>query len=136
MRRIMVMGNVLFLLFITSAFIQTTYSFPNSIERGKEVYTTFSMNCHMEDGKGMENAYPPVAKSDYLKRPVKDLINNVLKGESGELKVNCVLYNAIMPAQDYLTDGQIADVLNYVNNSWGNKNLKAITPEQVKKMRP
>ncbi len=94
------------------------------------------MNCHMADGKGMENAYPPVAKSDYLKRPVKDLINNVLKGESGELKVNGVLYNAIMPAQDYLTDGQIADVLNYVNNSWGNKNLKAITPEQVKKMRP
>ncbi len=136
MRRIMVMGNVLFLLFITSAFIQTTYSFPNSIERGKEVYTTFCMNCHMADGKGMENAYPPVAKSDYLKRPVKDLINNVLKGESGELKVNGVLYNAIMPAQDYLTDGQIADVLNYVNNSWGNKNLKAITPEQVKKMRP
>ncbi|MEK7199731.1 MAG: cytochrome c [Bacteroidota bacterium] len=136
MRRIMVMGNVLFLLFITSAFIQTTYSLPNSIERGKEVYTTFCMNCHMADGKGMENAYPPVAKSDYLKRPVKDLINNVLKGESGELKVNGVLYNAIMPAQDYLTDGQIADVLNYVNNSWGNKNLKAITPEQVKKMRP
>lgn len=129
------MGNVLFLLFVTSAFIQT-YSLPNSIERGKEVYTTFCMNCHMADGKGMENAYPPVAKSDYLKRPAKDLINNVLKGESGELKVNGVLYNAIMPAQDYLTDGQIADVLNYVNNSWGNKNLKAITPEQVKKMRP
>lgn len=135
MRRIIVMGNVLFLLFVTSAFIQT-YSLPNSIERGKEVYTTFCMNCHMADGKGMENAYPPVAKSDYLKRPAKDLINNVLKGESGELKVNGVLYNAIMPAQDYLTDGQIADVLNYVNNSWGNKNLKAITPEQVKKMRP
>lgn len=129
------MGNVLFLLFVTSAFIQT-YSLPNSIERGKEVYTTFCMNCHMADGKGMENAYPPVAKSDYLKRPAKDLINNVLKGESGELKVNGVLYNAIMPAQDYLTDGQIADVLNYVNNSWGNKNLRAITPEQVKKMRP
>ncbi|MDP1763215.1 MAG: cytochrome c [Sediminibacterium sp.] len=135
MRRIMVMGNILFLLFVMSAFIQT-YSLPKSIERGKEVYATFCMNCHMADGKGMENAYPPVAKSDYLKRPVKDLINNVLKGESGELKVNGVSYNAIMPAQDYLTDGQIADVLNYVNNSWGNKNLKAITPEQVKKMRP
>lgn len=135
MHRIMVIGNILFLLFVMSAFMQT-YSLPKSIERGKEVYATFCMNCHMEDGKGMENEYPPVAKSDYLKRPAKDLINNVLKGESGELKVNGVLYNAIMPAQDYLTDGQIADVLNYVNNSWGNKNLKAITPEQVKKIRP
>ena len=39
-----------------------------------------------------------------------------------------------MLAQDYLTDDQVADVLNYVRNSWGNK-MPAITPPQVKALR-
>jgi nitrite reductase (NO-forming) len=42
----------------------------------------------------------------------------------------------MMPAQDYLSDEEIADVLNYINNSWGNKNLKPILPSQVKLLRP
>lgn len=126
---------ILILMFSASAFVQA-YSLPKSIERGKELYITYCQNCHMEDGKGMENVYPPVAKSDFLKRPAKDLIENILNGQSGEVKVNGVLYNAIMPAQNYLTDEQIADIINYVNNSWGNKNTVAVTPAQVKKLRP
>lgn len=90
----------------------------------------------MADGKGMEKVYPPIAKSDFLKRPSKDLINNILNGQSGEIKVNGHVYNTLMPAQNYLTDEQIADVLNYINNSWGNKKPVAFTPAQVKKLRP
>ncbi len=86
--------------------------------------------------KDLEGAFPPVAKSDYLKRPSKDLIAVILKGQSGEIKVNGVVYNGMMPAQDYLSDQEIADVLNYINNSWGNKNLKPILPAQVKLLRP
>lgn len=88
------------------------------------------------DGKGLSGAFPPLAKSDYLKRPSKDLIAVILKGQSGEIKVNGVVYNGMMPAQDYLSDEEIADVLNYINNSWGNKNLKPILPSQVKLLRP
>jgi len=51
------------------------------------------------------------------------------------VKVNGVVYNAIMPAQDYLKDEEIADILNYFTNAWGNKNLKLFTPAQVKKLR-
>lgn len=120
---------------IAAAFIQPA-DLAKSVAKGKSVYANNCMNCHMEDGKGIANAFPPLAKSDYLKKPAKDLIDVVLKGQSGEVKVNGVMYNGNMPAQDYLTDEEIADVLNYVSNSWGNKNLKLILPSQVKQQRP
>jgi mono/diheme cytochrome c family protein len=106
-----------------------------SRKRGKEVYTLYCQSCHMEDGKGTPDINPPVAKTDYLKRPAKTLINVILKGQSGEVVVNGKKYNAMMPAQDYLTDVQIADVLNYVRNSWGNKIPGVITPATVKALR-
>jgi mono/diheme cytochrome c family protein len=106
-----------------------------SIKRGKEVYALYCQNCHMEDGKGTPEINPPVAKTDYIKKPARTLIGIILKGQSGEVVVNGKKYNAIMPAQEYLTDMQIADVLNYVRNSWGNKVPGAIIPAMVNAQR-
>lgn len=106
-----------------------------SIKRGKEVYTLFCQNCHMEDGKGTPDINPPLARADYLKKPAKTLISVILDGQSGEVVVNGKKYNTIMPAQPYLTDVQIADVLNYARNSWGNKITGTITPAMVKSLR-
>lgn len=135
MKRWAIISVLLVFVFSAVAFMQPV-SMAKSIANGKNVYANNCMNCHMEDGKGLEGAFPPIAKSDFLKRPPKDLINVILKGQSGELKVNGVVYNGVMPAQDYLSDEEIADVLNYINNSWGNKNLKPILPLQVKQLRP
>lgn len=135
MRKGIFLFGLLGLVCITAAFMQPA-GLAKSVANGKTVYTNNCMNCHMEDGKGIANAFPPLAKSDYLKRPAKDLIAIILKGQSGEVKVNGVVYNGNMPAQDYLTDEEIADVLNYISNSWGNKNLKPILPVQVKQQRP
>ncbi len=108
------------------------FDFAKSIERGKEVYTSYCQNCHMQDGNGLAGAFPPLAKSDYLKKPAGQLINIILKGQSGEITVNGTKYNVPMPAQDNLSDEQISDVLNYVRNSWTNKASIPITPSQVK----
>lgn len=89
----------------------------------------------MENGAGVAGTNPPVAKSDYLKHPVNDLILLVLKGQTGKIKVNGSVYDTPMLPLDYLTDEQIADALNYTRNSWGNKNAIAIQPSQVKKLR-
>jgi len=121
-------------LLIASAFMQAS-GLPQSIERGKEVYTTYCQNCHMENGAGVPGANPPLAKSDYLKHPVNDLIKLVVKGQTGKIIVNGTTYETPMLAVDYLTDEQVADVLNYVRNTWGNKNAVAVLPSQVKKMR-
>lgn len=104
-----------------------------SIKRGEEVYTTSCMNCHQQNGEGVESAFPPLAKADFVTQDKdgKKVIGVVLKGQTGEVTVNGKKYNVDMPAQDFLADEQIADVLNYVRNSWGNK-AKAITPAMVK----
>jgi len=126
-------------LIINGLFILGSWFFQSgtakSIERGKEVYASYCQNCHMEDGKGTPDVFPPVAKADYVKRPAKELIKIILEGQSGEIVVNKTTYNGMMPAQSYLTDEQIADVLNYVRNSWGNKIPGTITPAQVKALR-
>ena len=120
--------------FILSTSFFQKYDLAKSVARGKEAYASFCMNCHMEDGKGSD-IFPPVAKTDYLKKPAKALINIVLEGQSGEITVNNKKYNALMPAQAYLTDEQIADALNYIRNSFGNKITTPITPNQVKALR-
>lgn len=135
MNRLFVTTFYLAILFVVgSAFVQA-YSLPKSIESGKEVYITYCQNCHMENGLGVAGMNPPVAKSDFLKRPVNELINIVLKGQTGKVKVNGINYDTPMLPLDYLTDEQIADALNYTRNSWGNKYPVAILPSQVKKQR-
>jgi mono/diheme cytochrome c family protein len=102
-------------------------------EKGKEVYTLYCQSCHMENGEGLEGVYPPVAKTNYLK-DTKKIIDVILKGQFGEITVNGKKYNTDMPAQAYLTDEQIADVLTYIRSSWGNK-YPPIKPAQVKAQR-
>ena len=121
-------------IFLLSGFVPDQ-TLGESIKRGKEVYTLYCQSCHMEDGKGTPDINPPVAKADYVKKPAKTLIGVVLDGQSGEVVVNGKKYNAIMAPQPYLTDEQIADVLNYIRNSWGNKISGTITPAAVKALR-
>lgn len=105
-----------------------------SIERGKEVYTAQCMSCHMEQGEGVENVYPPLAKSDYLMSDKKRSVNELLHGLSGEIKVNGKTYDGFMSSYEFLSDAEISDVLNYVRNSFGNKGA-AVTPDEVKAAR-
>jgi mono/diheme cytochrome c family protein len=115
------------------SFQSKSFDLKASIARGKDVYTTYCISCHMEQGEGLESVYPPLAKSDYLMADKKRSIQQIIKGASGEMKVKGVIYNSEMPAVD-ITDQEVSDVLNYVRNSFGNKG-DAITPEQVKAAR-
>ena len=117
-----------------SAFRQNpAFDMKASIARGKEVYGSYCITCHMEQGEGIESVYPPLAKSDYLMADKKRSINIILKGMSGEIKVNNVTYNGDMTSAD-LTDQEVSDVLNYIRNSFGNKG-EAVKPEEVKTLR-
>jgi mono/diheme cytochrome c family protein len=104
-----------------------------SITRGKEIYTAQCITCHQEQGEGIPDVFPPLAKSDYLMADKKRSIQQVLHGLSGEIKVNGKTYNGEMSAFD-LSDQEASDVLNYIRNSWGNKGA-AVTPEEVKASR-
>jgi len=120
-------------IFIPAIFLTSNFQDKNlqeSMKRGKEIYMLHCQNCHMENGQGMEGVNPPVAKTTYLKDTKKN-IGIILNGQTGEVIVNGKKYNAIMNPLNYLDDKQIADVLNYIRNSWGNK-YPIVTPAQVK----
>ena len=87
---------------------------------GKQVYMKTCFACHQAEGQGIPNAFPPLAKSDYLNADVDRAIRIVLQGKTGEITVNGKKYNSIMTKQT-LTDEETADVMTYIYNSWGNK---------------
>lgn len=105
-----------------------------SMEAGKGTYSGVCLACHMDKGQGIPNVFPPLAKSDYLMEDTDRAITNLIKGLSGEIEVNGKKYNQVMPASG-LDDQDIADVLNYVMNSWGNKAEAILTKEKVAKVR-
>jgi mono/diheme cytochrome c family protein len=77
---------------------------------------------------------PPLIKTSYVLGDKKRLINVVLKGLNEEVEINGEYYDNPMPPQPQLTDQQIADVLTYVRNSFGNK-ASAVSVAEVKAMR-
>ncbi|MCB9425513.1 MAG: cytochrome c [Flavobacteriales bacterium] len=100
---------------------------------GKKIYDNKCAACHRESGQGITNAFPPLAQSDYLNANPEKSIEAIIKGLSGEIKVNGVTYNSVMSPID-ATNQEIADVLTYVYSQWGN-NKTVITPEMVEKLR-
>lgn len=115
---------------ISFSSFQGKFDLKASVARGKEVYTSYCISCHMEQGEGIESVYPPLAKSDYLMADKKRSIKQILSGVSGEIKVNGITYTGEMTGFD-LSDEEVSDVLNYIRNSWGNKG-EAVKPEDVK----
>ena len=105
----------------------------DSYERGKIVYNDLCITCHMTDGKGAPKVFPPLAQSDYLKENQEASIKGIKKGMSGKIVVNGITYNSVM-APLGLSDKEVADVMNYINNSWGNNYGKIITAEDVIKV--
>ena len=103
------------------------------MERGKLVYDDLCITCHMADGKGAPGVFPPLAQSDYLKNKQKESIIGIKKGMKGEMVVNGITYNSLMTPLG-LSDEEVADVMNYINNSWGNNYGELITPEEVTKV--
>jgi mono/diheme cytochrome c family protein len=133
MKKVVLVSMCAMLIGSMSAFAQK-FDLKASITRGKDVYTAQCMSCHLEQGEGIENVYPPVAKSDYLMADKKRSIDQLLQGLTGPIKVKGVTYDGVMNPFEALSDEEISDVLNYIRNSFGNKGA-AVTPEEVKASR-
>ncbi len=84
----------------------------------------------MENGEGVPLVFPPLARSDYLMEKREAAIRAVKYGQSGEITVNGVTYNNMMMAQG-LTDDEVADVMNFILNSWGNQSDDLVTAADV-----
>lgn len=102
--------------------------------RGKEIYADFCMQCHLPDGKGSPNVFPPLAGSDWLINKRTESIYSIKYGLNGPIEVNGKTYNSAMTSLG-LEDEEIADVMNYIMNSWGNTQEKIVTVEEVTKVK-
>jgi|SRR6056300_1447860 mono/diheme cytochrome c family protein len=101
-----------------------------SIEAGAEIYQDFCVQCHLPTGVGVSGVFPPLKDSDFLRNNIDMSIAGLKYGLKGKIVVNDEEYNGIMASQG-LDNEEIADVMNYILNSWGNSYTGQITTEQV-----
>jgi nitrite reductase (NO-forming)/hydroxylamine reductase len=91
------------------------------ISNGEKIYSANCAACHQANGKGLTGAFPPVAESDYLAEDPMRAVSAIINGLSGPITVNGVDYNSVMPSLSYMSDSDVADVVTFVINSFGNK---------------
>jgi nitrite reductase (NO-forming) len=114
---------------------------PSSLSReeqmaaGKTVFAGTCMACHQASGQGMPGTVPELASSDWIADHGKaKVIATVLNGMTGPVRVNGKDFNSVMPPWRHLNDADIANVLTYVLNSWGNGNGR-VSPAEVAAIR-
>lgn len=103
------------------------------IARGKQLFQQHCILCHQASGQGTTGVFPPLAKSDFLLADKARAIRILCEGLSQEIIVNGVKYNGTMPPST-LNDAEVADVLTYARNDWGNAG-EAVSAEEVKGVR-
>lgn len=105
-----------------------------NMDNGRKVYDTYCMACHQADGSGVPRMNPPLTKTSYVLGDKKKLVQIVLKGMNEPIEIEGETYENVMSAHDFLTDQEVADVLTFVRNSFGNK-ASIVTPAEVKAQR-
>ena len=103
-----------------------------TMERGKAAYAKGTcIACHQPTGLGLPPVFPPLAGSEWVAKSTSIAIRNILHGMQGPITVKGVTYNSMMPAVTTLSEKEIADVVTYVSNSWGNAG-PTVTEDEVK----
>jgi glucose/arabinose dehydrogenase len=104
------------------------------LEVGAQTYNVYCATCHQTNGMGDGTRFPPLAGTKWVVGRKKQLITVLLGGLEGQIEVNGVPYNGIMPAHSFLSDAEIAGVLTYIRKSFGN-NSSSISAVEVGNVR-
>jgi len=92
----------------------------DQIKAGQALFNGTCSVCHQANGEGLANVFPPLAKSDLIAADPKRPIRILLQGLNGKVTVNGKDYNSVMPPMNQLNDDEVANILTFVLNSWGN----------------
>ncbi|MCX7152841.1 MAG: cytochrome c oxidase subunit II [Proteobacteria bacterium] len=99
--------------------------------RGEKVYNANCAACHQANGAGIHNAFPSLVNSKVVMGARGEQIALVLNGRKGQF-----MATSVMPAQNTLSDTDIAAAITYSRNAWGNKAKEdMVTPAEVKAAR-
>jgi mono/diheme cytochrome c family protein len=135
-------AKLIALLFLLTSFsISATFAqdaavdLKNSLLQGKKVYEQNCLSCHQADGSGVPRLYPPLIKTTYISTDPPRLIKILLNGLKEGVEIDGEFYSSPMPPfGSVLKDQEIADVLTYIRNNFGNK-AAAIPADKVKSLR-
>ncbi len=119
--------------------IRTPHQVNDNMEKevvaaGEKIYVRHCATCHQGNGLGDSQRFPPLAASEWVLGDSKKLIKVVLNGLEGPIEVKGQPYNNVMPQHSFLRDEDVARVLTYIRQSFGNK-ASTIQPEEVAKVR-
>ncbi len=118
----------------TKAAAGGTLTQEDQIKAGQQLFGGTCSVCHQANGEGLAGVFPPLAKSDYIAKDPKRAIGIILNGLTGKVSVNGKDYNSVMPPMNQLNNDEIANILTYVFNTWGNY-FGSVTADEVKKIR-
>ncbi|WP_374353278.1 copper-containing nitrite reductase [Chitinimonas sp.] len=100
---------------------------------GQAVFSKHCVACHQANGQGVPGVFPPLVNSDFIKNNPIEAAKVILGGRAGEMTVNGVKYNGVMPSLD-LSDQEVSEVLNFINTRF-NGGKPVLDAEAVKKLR-
>jgi mono/diheme cytochrome c family protein len=120
--------NILIIIFF-STLCGIIYSCKNASEielatyitNGKDLYKVYCQNCHGENGQGFQDLYPPLTDSLFLKSNKEQIACIIKNGSNQPIVINGKNYEGKMPGFPKMADIDIAQVMVYITNSFGNK---------------
>lgn len=120
--------------FLVASLVSLASPLAAASSEGKAVYQQFCQACHQVGGKGVPGAFPPVANNSNINNNPSYLAEVIVKGVSGPLEVNGKQYNGFMPAMGYMSNQQVADVVNYILSEM-NDSGKTLSEDEVQSLR-
>lgn len=121
--------SAVLVLLVASCENNSQVEFNRYYSNGSAVYQAHCQNCHGAKGEGLQGLIPPLADSAYLKTNKSALACLIKNGIKGKITISNKQFEGQMPASG-LAPVEIAQVLTYINNSFGNK-LGTFTTESV-----
>ncbi|HEY9029108.1 MAG TPA: copper-containing nitrite reductase [Burkholderiaceae bacterium] len=118
----------------TASAQQGTLTLDDQVKAGEALFTGTCSVCHQANGAGLPGVFPPLAKSDFLAADVQRSIGIPLRGLTGKVTVNGTQYDSVMPPMSQLNDDEVANILTFVLNSWGNPGGR-VSADDVRKSR-
>lgn len=119
---------------VTQADLTGSATKEQRVNAGRVLYNGTCSVCHQQDGQGLAGVFPPLANSDYLLADTSRAIEVVLNGLTGPITVNGSDFNSVMPPMSQLNDDEIANILTFTLNSWGNEDGE-VSSEDVAEVR-
>ena len=115
-------GNMMVTAMDAGAGADREWAMDELMERGEQVYSTFCVACHQVNGQGIPGAFKPLVGSPVTTGPVDGHIDTVMNGVAG---------TAMAPFGMQLNDVDVAAVITYERNAWGNDTGDAVQPATI-----